>query len=432
MARKTSRTHAQGEASRRSILESTVRIAGERGYVGATMAQIVKASGLPASSVYWHFNSKDDLLADAIEHGFRTWEASEPRWRPTDEPPTAARIFHEFRLATEPVADEPGFWRMGLLLSLETGPAVGSAPRNRFLTIRADAIETLRSWWRAALSATGDADTSAADTLALLTLAALDGAYVSRQSQSEDDREEVLRLLAHGIEAAARRLRSGSVPNPTAAPRTRGPETRADDSGRGLLLRAAAEVAAESGYDGATISRITQRAGLPASSLYWHFKDKDDLLGAVVESSYQEWSARQPVWLPVGAGRTWPEDLRAHLEVSLRNVQDNPAFLRIGFLLLLLRRTDPPSGRAIFLAVRQQAQLILADWFRTALPEPLSSDADLTRHLATVLMIMSDGLFFSNQLETPSWDVDLFADLATAVLEGAVAASNVAGSAPAG
>ena len=79
MARKTSRTHAQGEASRRSILESTVRIAGERGYVGATMAQIVKASGLPASSVYWHFNSKDDLLADAIEHGFRTWEAVEPQ-----------------------------------------------------------------------------------------------------------------------------------------------------------------------------------------------------------------------------------------------------------------------------------------------------------------------------------------------------------------
>jgi AcrR family transcriptional regulator len=423
MARKTSRTHSQGEASRRSILESTVRIAGERGYVGTTMAQIVKASGLPASSVYWHFNSKDDLLADAIEHGFRSWEAAEPRWPVADEPPTAARILHEFRLATEQVADEPGFWRMGLLLALETGPAVGSAPRNRFLKIRADALGVLRSWWTASLSADGDADASAAAPLALLTLAMLDGAFVSRQSQSEHDRDEILWLLAHGLEAAARRLRQGGASQPIASPRTGTPEKRSDDSGRGSLLRAAAEVAAESGYDGATISRITQRAGVPASSLYWHFKDKDDLLGAVVESSYQEWSARQPVWLPVAPGHTWPEDLRAHLGVSLRHVQDNPAFLRIGFLLLLLNRTDPPSGRAIFLAVRQQAQLILADWFRTVLPEPASTDPNLPRRLSVVLMILSDGLFFSNQLDTPSWDVGLFADLATAVLEGAVDAA---------
>lgn len=423
MARKTIRTHAQGEASRRSILESTVRIAGERGYVGTTMAQIVKASGLPASSVYWHFKSKDDLLADAIEHGFRSWEAVEPRWAAADEPPTAARILHEFRLATEQVTDEPGFWRMGLLLSLETGPAVGSAPRNRFLKIRADALGVLRSWWTAALLADGHPDPASAEPLALLTLVMLDGAYVSRQSTSEQDFDEILGLLAHGLEAAARHLRECDHQRPSTGARTSNATGPTDESGRASLLRAAAEVAAESGYDGATISRITQRAALPASSLYWHFKDKDDLLGAVVESSYQEWSARQPVWLPLASGHTWREDLRAHLEVSLRHVQDNPAFLRIGFLLLLLNRTDPPSGRAIFLAVRQQARLILADWFRTVLPEPAATDPDLPRRLSVVMMILSDGLFFSNQLDTPSWDVDLFADLSAAVLEGAVAAA---------
>jgi AcrR family transcriptional regulator len=420
MARKTTRTHAQGETSRRSILESTVRIAGERGYVGATMAQIVRASGLPASSVYWHFRSKDELLADALEHGFRTWEASEPRWAATHEPPTAARIFHEFRIATDDGSDEPGFWRMGLLLSLETGPAVGSAPRNRFLKIRTDAIEVLKAWWTASLSP--DGEVADANALALLTLAMLDGDYVSRQSRSEEDQEQIHWMVAHGLEAAAHHLLEKGAHPSAASARSRTAATSIDDTGRGQLLRAAAEVAAESGYDGATISRITQRAGVPASSLYWHFKDKDDLLGTVVEASYQEWSARQPVWLPTPTGRTWPEDLRAHLEVSLRSVQDNPAFLRIGFLLLLLNRTDPPSGRAVFLAVRQQAQLILADWFRTVLPEPQGTDPDLPRRLAVVMMVLSDGLFFSNQLDSPSWDVSLFADLATAVMEGAVRA----------
>jgi AcrR family transcriptional regulator len=80
MARQTDRRHAQGEASRRTILDATLRIAGERGYVGTTLAQVTKASGLPASSVYWHFRNKDELLADALEHGFRMWDDATPPW----------------------------------------------------------------------------------------------------------------------------------------------------------------------------------------------------------------------------------------------------------------------------------------------------------------------------------------------------------------
>ena len=82
MARQTNRRHAQGEASRRTILDATLRIAGERGYVGTTLAQVTKASGLPASSVYWHFQNKDELLADAVEHGFRMWDDATPPWSP--------------------------------------------------------------------------------------------------------------------------------------------------------------------------------------------------------------------------------------------------------------------------------------------------------------------------------------------------------------
>src|SRR3712207_7163102 len=49
--------------------------------------------------------------------------------------------------------------------------------------------------------------------------------------------------------------------------------------------RAAAEIAAEHGYAGTTIARITERSGLPASSVYWFFEDKDDLLAAVDRKS---------------------------------------------------------------------------------------------------------------------------------------------------
>ncbi|GHE12700.1 ScbR family autoregulator-binding transcription factor [Streptomyces alanosinicus] len=51
---------------------------------------------------------------------------------------------------------------------------------------------------------------------------------------------------------------------------------------REAILRAAAAVFEESGYAGASISRILQRAGATAGSLYFHFKSKEELARAVM------------------------------------------------------------------------------------------------------------------------------------------------------
>ena len=37
------------------------------------------------------------------------------------------------------------------------------------------------------------------------------------------------------------------------------------------------------------------------------------------------------------------------------------------------------------------------------------------------MMMMSDGLFFSNQLDTPAWDPELFADLLVRIIDTAAA-----------
>ena len=257
--------------------------------------------------------------------------------------------------------DRLDYWRMGLLLALETGPAVGTAPRERFLQIRRVAIERLASWWSTALGAP-DVETHAS-TLARLTLAALDGLFVARLSDPAEDVQPALRLLATGLDAVAEQLVRGvAAPPPSVVrrPTPQPPETR---DGRLRLLRAAGEVAAESGYEGASIARICARAGLPASSLYWHFSDKDDLLAEVVDHSYEEWYAAQPAWSPPAEGTAWPEELRGHLALSLGSLAERPIFLRLGYLLLLLRRDDPPAGRARFLGVRRRARLGIEDWF---------------------------------------------------------------------
>ena len=47
-----------GEASRRRILDAATEIAAERGYEGTGIAAVSAKSGLPASSIYWHFTDK--------------------------------------------------------------------------------------------------------------------------------------------------------------------------------------------------------------------------------------------------------------------------------------------------------------------------------------------------------------------------------------
>src|SRR4249919_1993187 len=65
---------------------------------------------------------------------------------------------------------------------------------------------------------------------------------------------------------------------------------RADGAlSRDRILDAAAEIAAERGYEGTSITLVSAKCGLPASSIYWHFKDKDDLIAAVIERSFGHW-----------------------------------------------------------------------------------------------------------------------------------------------
>ena len=421
MARKTTRRHSQGEASRRAILEATLRIAGQRGYVGTTMAQVTRASGLPASSVYWHFGNKDELLAEALDHGFAQWDGAVPPWGELDpERPREDELFAQMEAITRTLDEEPGFGRMGLLIALETGPHVGSAPRERFITVRRRALARVADWWRRSLAAereageTGGPDDPTVEeharTLALLTLVAMDGLFLAHQSDHDEDLGPLLRLLAAGLDAAARRLGEGvGAGRPARTPPVPQRVLADPDSSRTRLLEAAAVVAAESGYEGASISRICERAGLPASSLYWHFKDKDDLLAAVIEHSYQEWYLAQPGWLPPEPGTPWQDALRAHFAVSLRSLADRPLFLRIGHQLLLLQRENPPAARARFVAVRRQARLVTREWYAVVLGA--DTDPGLPDAMSLLSMVLSDGLFFSNQIDDPTWDVGIFADL---------------------
>ena len=141
----------------------------------------------------------------------------------------------------------------------------------------------------------------------------------------------------------------------------------------------------------------------------------------MIEHSYQEWYVAQPGWLPPEPGTSWQDALRAHFAVSLRSLADRPLFLRMGHLLLLLQREDPPAARARFVTVRRRARLVTREWYADVLGP--DAGADLPDAMSLMSMVLSDGLFFSNQLDVPTWDVTLFDELAVTMLDAAAARS---------
>jgi len=68
----------QGERSKRAILEATAKLMATRSGTATTIAAIAKACGLPASSIYWHFGSKQRLLAAVFEQNLFEWERQLP------------------------------------------------------------------------------------------------------------------------------------------------------------------------------------------------------------------------------------------------------------------------------------------------------------------------------------------------------------------
>ena len=168
----------------------------------------------------------------------------------------------------------------------------------------------------------------------------------------------------------------------------------------------------------APASRASARqAGLPASSLYWHFTDKDDLLAAVVEHSYTEWFADQPAWARPPRTSRGPTSCAATCPSAWAASSEQPIFLRLGYLLLLLRRDDPPAGAGALHGgppPRAAARPASGSSARAPPSTGVAGPASIA------LMALSDGLFFSNQLDSPTWDAGVFGDLVTRLFEAAV------------
>ena len=97
------------------------------------------------------------------------------------------------------------------------------------------------------------------------------------------------------------------------------PLANPDRDTRALLIRAAAELFAEQGVAATTLTTIARRAGLTPAMVHYHFKDRDQLVDAVVDERLAPLISY--VWSPLSA-------------------DDDPATMLVGVVERLLEQIE--------------------------------------------------------------------------------------------
>lgn len=185
MTQARTKKQQQGEDSRELILDTAEHLMGTRGYAATSISEICKACGLPASSIYWHFGSKEGVLAAVMERGAARFFAAIPK---DGEADVEQRLGVSARL----LAQHPDFLRLFFLLSLERSadPAVATLVRR----VRDNAIAGFRSGITALLPAgtAGAKADRAVDELTAIAVALSDGVFIA--DHLEPDSTDVERM----------------------------------------------------------------------------------------------------------------------------------------------------------------------------------------------------------------------------------------------
>lgn len=111
------------------------------------------------------------------------------------------------------------------------------------------------------------------------------------------------------------------------APGSEPRKSRIRRENRRRILDAAEHVFAESGFAGARMSEIAQRAGLPKANLHYYFGTKEELYRAVLDAILAEWSAKLDRWTAdADPGDTLRAYIREKLEFSRLRPQASKVF----------------------------------------------------------------------------------------------------------
>lgn len=189
----------RGRRSREAVLDAAERVMASDGFDAATVARVVREAGVPMSSVYHYYGSKDGILLAVMERGAKRFFADLP-----DPEHRTGRSAEHLRTvvssALETLQRHPSFLRLMVVFAVQPPSAADGEVRTVVGRVREMALKRLRR--QIGIAFGDDPSSSATDRLARFALAAFDGAFVAWQADPEIRLERTLEPLAPALVAA--------------------------------------------------------------------------------------------------------------------------------------------------------------------------------------------------------------------------------------
>jgi AcrR family transcriptional regulator len=197
----------RGVRSREAVLDAAETLMAEQGYEAASVAAIVERAGIPPSSIYHYFGSKEGVLLAVMQRGAERFFAHLP-----DMDRRLGSQLEHLRVVVGTVAEtlerQPDFLRILVVMAAQPIAAVDGEVHRVVNSVRELALVRLRAQMRVVFGL--DPDGEAARHLAHFALAAFDGAFVARQAQPKLRLSALLEHLPTALLAVRRELGRGS------------------------------------------------------------------------------------------------------------------------------------------------------------------------------------------------------------------------------
>jgi AcrR family transcriptional regulator len=197
------RPNRRGMRSRELVLDAAERVMAEDGFEAATLARVVEEAGIPLSSVYHYYGSKEGILLAVMERGAERFFA--------DLPDSGRRIGGPTRYlatvistAAETLERHPNFLRLLIVFAAQPSAVAGSEIDDVVHRVRRLGLERLQS--EIAIAFEDEPGSGTTIQLARFALAGFDGAFIATQADPTISLVDVLAPLAPALVAARRAL----------------------------------------------------------------------------------------------------------------------------------------------------------------------------------------------------------------------------------
>jgi len=303
---------------RERLFAAMVATVAEKGYEAATVADLVKLSGVSRSAFYRHFDDKQSCFLAAVE-AIVDPMLSRLRFDET-APAGTERARQAFETVVKAIVEQPAAAKMCVVEIYAAGPE-GAALLDRMMESSTDVA--------AALLEQVPERKGLPRELVRSLVGGIQKVIHKRLYRGQE--EELLGLIPQlwnwifcypappGPLKARRRRRVKALPFEARQKPATPPER---------LLRALAAVVAEKGYPDTTVAEVVERASTSQRTFYEHFKNKEDAIVAALDSgSAHMLAAALPAFR---RAPDWPHAVHDTQEAMFRWGAEEPEYARMG------------------------------------------------------------------------------------------------------